>query len=167
MIRQALSVCVLVLVTSVSAAAQSTVFLVRHAERADGGMPPPSMTSPDPDLSAAGKTRAESLAALLKDARITAIYVTEFQRTRQTAAPLAQALGIEPTVVSTKEVASLAAKLEGARGNVLVVGHTNTLPEVLKSLGVSDTVTIGEQDFDNLFIVTRGTPPSFVRLHYR
>ena len=39
MIRQALSVCVLVLVTSVSAAAQSTLFLVRHAERADGGMP--------------------------------------------------------------------------------------------------------------------------------
>jgi hypothetical protein len=50
---------------------------------------------------------------------------------------------------------------------VLVVGHSNTLPEILKGLGVTEPVTIGEDEFDSLFVVTRGSPPAFVRLRYR
>ena len=75
------------------AAAQHTVFLVRHAERADTTPGAARRWPTDPDLSDAGRARAESLAAALKDAKITAIYTTEFKRTQQTAAPLAKALG--------------------------------------------------------------------------
>ena len=64
-----------------SAAAQSTIFLVRHAEKKTGD---------DPDLTKAGHARAESLAKMLKDADITAIYTSEVKRTQQTAAPLAK-----------------------------------------------------------------------------
>ena len=70
-----------------AAAAQSTIFIVRHAEKAESG-------GTDPDLSEPGKARAESLANILKDAGITAIYTTEFKRTQETAAPLAKILGI-------------------------------------------------------------------------
>src|SRR5438045_7579771 len=64
-------------------AAQSTIFFVRHAEKAGGG-------GDNPDLSEAGRARAESLATVLKDADISAIYTTELKRTQQTAAPLAK-----------------------------------------------------------------------------
>ena len=161
--------CVLILaatlLTTATAAAQRSVFLVRHAERADGGAA--GMNTSDPDLSDAGKARAQSLAAALKDAGIAAIYVTEFKRTQQTAAPLAAALGVQATVVPSKDMAALIGKLKGSGGNALVVGHSNTVPEVIKQLGIADPVTLADTDYDFMFVVTPGSPPSLLRLHYR
>ena len=154
-------------VFAVPAAAQQTVFLVRHAERADSSPGTSPTMAADPDLSEAGRARAEHLAEALKDAKITAIFATEFKRTQQTAAPLAKALGVTVKIVTSKNDASLIADLKAAKGNVLVVGHSNTVPEVIKRLGVTTAVAIGDDDFDNLFIVGTGTRPSLVRLHYR
>jgi len=120
----------------------------------------------DPDLSDAGRVRAESLAAALRDAKITAIYVTKYMRTQQTAAPLAKALGLTVNIVAA-DAADVVKQLASAKGNVLVVGHSNTVPEVIKGLGVTAPVPIGDDEFDNLFIVTTGAPPSVLRLHYR
>jgi phosphohistidine phosphatase SixA len=151
-----------------AAFAQTTVFVVRHAERADAGM----KTGPtsDPDLSEAGRARAESLASLLKDAGIARIYVTEFKRTGQTADPLARQLKIEPVVVSSKkeEVSRLIDQVKAGSGNVLIVGHSNTVPEILKGFGIDEAVVIAEMEFDNLFVVNRGcASPSVIRLRYR
>lgn len=166
MMRKALLASVFILMSVLSASAQPLVFLVRHAERADAGGKPAGMMADDPDLSAAGRARAERLAQLLKDARITAIYTTEYKRTRQTAAPLAKTLGLEPVVVTSKDGASLIEKLKGTTGHVLVIGHSNTVPDAIKALGVTEAVTIGDQDFDNLFVVIRGPTATLVRLHY-
>ncbi|MBA2301670.1 MAG: histidine phosphatase family protein, partial [Acidobacteria bacterium] len=125
-----------VLMFAVPAAGQQ-VFVVRHAERADAATGAPPMMTTDPDLSDPGKARAESLATALKDARITAIYTTEFKRTRQTAAPLAKALGIEPTVVPAKDFPGLMEKVKAASGNILVVGHSNTVGDVIAKLGAT------------------------------
>jgi broad specificity phosphatase PhoE len=103
----------------------------------------------------------------LKDARIATIYTTEFKRTRQTAEPLAKAVGIEPSLVSSRDMPALVEKVKAATGNVLVVGHSNTVGEVIKSLGVSDPVTLGDTDYDNLFVVVKGEKPVLVRLHFR
>ena len=149
------------------ASAQPAVFIVRHAERADAGTPAAKVPGADPDLSEAGRARAESLATTLKDARITAIFVTEYKRTAQTAAPLAKALGIQPTAITSKDVDGLAEKVRTAAGNVLVVGHSNSVPTLIKALGVADPLTIAEEEFDNLFVVSRGSPPALLRLHYR
>ena len=149
------------------AAAQQTVFLVRHAERADSSPGTSPTMAADPDLSEAGRARAEHLAEALKDAKITAIFATEFKRTQQTAAPLAKALGLTVKVVRSNSEASLIADLKAAKGNVLVVGHSNTVPEIIKRLGVTTAVSIGDNDFDNLFVVSTGTHPSLLRLHYR
>lgn len=167
MMRDTLLAAVFLLTSVIAASAQPLVFLVRHAERADaGGARGGMMMADDPDLSASGRARAARLAAVLEDARITAIYTTEYKRTRQTAAPLAKALGVEPVVVTSKDGALLVEKLRGATGAVLVVGHSNSVPEAIKALGVTDAVTIGEQDFDDLFVVIRGPTPALVRLHY-
>lgn len=166
MTRRLLAVAVFIAVIATSAAAafaQPTAFLVRHAERADTGTAAAKMTGADPDLSAAGKVRAETLAKMLKDARITAIYTTEYVRTKQTAGPLATMLGVQVTVVPSKDTAGLIQKVKAATGNVLVVGHSNTVPDVIKALGVAEPVTIAESEFDYLFIVSRG---ELVRLRY-
>src|SRR3954464_3301384 len=81
-----------------------TIFFVRHAEKATTG-------GDDMDISEAGRGRAESLATVLKDAEISAIYTTEFRRTQQTAAPLAKAIHVEPSVIPAKDGAALLAKL--------------------------------------------------------
>ena len=102
-----------------------------------------------------GRTRAESLATSLKDADITAIYTTEFKRTQQTAAPLAKALGIAVTVIPSKSTADPEASRgtgQRAGGRPLELcagGH--------RPLGVSMPVKITDDDFDNLFIVDRGS----------
>lgn len=144
---------------------QGIVFLVRHAERAQSM----SSSGADSGLSDVGRARAISLATLLKDAGIIAIFTTEFKRARETAAPLANSLGIAPTAVRSNDLKGLIPRLRRTTGNVLVVGHSDTLPEVMTDLGLS-RVYVGEDDYDNLFIVMPGTangPPRMIRLHYR
>src|SRR5215831_10816221 len=104
----------LLLVSSV--VAEGDIFLVRHAEKASGG-------GNDPELSVAGQKRAEALAEILKDADLTAIFVTEFKRTQETAASIARATNITPTIVSANDMRSLVEKVRNVKGNALVVGH--------------------------------------------
>ena len=142
-----------------TATAQSTILIVRHAEKADA--------TKDPDLSEAGRARSEGLAKTLRDANITAIYATEFKRTQQTAAPLAKALGITVATLPAKDNAALIAKLRASTGNTLVVGHGDTVPDLIKALGISDPINIAENDYDNLFVVVLDEKPHLIRLHYR
>jgi broad specificity phosphatase PhoE len=142
-------------------AAQPTIFIVRHAEKA-------ASTGRDPELTVAGRARAESLARALRDAGITLIYVTDLRRTQQTAAPLAKALGIKPTVLPPNDTAALSTRLrEVHSGNVLVVGHSDTVPEIIKELGIATSIHINDTDYDNLFVVLLEAQPRLIRLHYR
>ena len=144
------------------ARAQEVVFLVRHAERADN--------SKDSPLSASGIGRAARLAAMLEDAGITAIYTTEYRRTKETAAPLGRAVHVTPVVVSAADGDALARKVRasGPHDRVLVVGHSNTVPDLIRALGVASPVTIGEAEYDNLFILIPqpGGAPRLVRLRF-
>ena len=155
-----------VVVLATSASAQS-VFVVRHAERADAASGGATMMATDPELSEAGRARAQSLAAILKDAGITAIYTTEYKRTQQTAEPLAKALGLQLTVVPAKDMPGLIDRIKGATANVLVVGHSNTVGEVVGKLGVTEPVTLTDKDYDNLLVVVKGEKPTLIRLHFR
>ena len=148
-----------------AAAAQSAIFIVRHAEKAASG-------GNDPDLSQVGHQRAARLANMLRDARLSAIFVTEFKRTQQTAAPLATMLNLDPKIVPANNTSTLIAKVRGSAGNVLVVGHSNTIPELIRGLGIATSIAtpaiqIGENDYDNLFVVVRDPRPRLIRLHYR
>ena len=159
-----LFVCLLGSFLATSTTAQPPViYLVRHAERAAISGHVPS----DTGLSAAGRKRAEALVRALKDAQITAIYTTEYKRTIETAAPVARSLGIQPEVIPGDDLRGLVAKLKASPGNVLVVGHSNTLPQIISALGVSSRVTVAESDYDNLFLVVCASEPQLIRLHYR
>ena len=145
------------LMTSVSA--EPFVVVVRHAEKGTN-------SDKDPDLSASGQARADVLAATLKESGIVAIFTSEFKRTIETAAPTALALGVKPTIVPGNDTAALVEKLRAVTGNALVVGHGNTIPDLMKALGIEAAVNIPENDYTELFIVTLGDKPQLLRLHY-
>ena len=147
----------LVLLTCANAG--PVVFIVRHAEKA-------STSGKDPDLSVEGQKRADALAHILKDSQITSIFVTEFKRTLQTAAPTANAAHVTPTVVPANDIGALVEKLRALNGNALVIGHGNTIPDLLRALGVTTVVSIPEDDYTEIFAVLLGDTPQLLRLHY-
>lgn len=148
-----------ILVWARIASADPFVVIVRHAEKA-------SNSDKDPDLSPVGKTRAEALAQMLNDSGIVAIFTTEFKRTAETAAPTARALGVTATVIPSDDQQQLVDKLRALKGNALVVGHGNTIPNMLKALGIETAIDIPDSDYSQLFLVTLGDKPQLLRLHY-
>jgi broad specificity phosphatase PhoE len=129
-----------------AAAKTTTIYLVRHAEKAS--------PTGDSELSEAGAKRAACLATTLAAANIQAVYTTEYKRTKNTAAPTATKAGVTPTVVGGAEMDKLIAALQQETGrNVLVVGHSNTVPKVIERLGAG-TVTINDEEYDHLYVVT-------------
>src|SRR5438477_10644022 len=97
---KAIALFILLFVSVPIASAQPIVVIVRHAEKAANG-------GNDPDLSSAGRARADALARILKESDITAIFATEFKRTQETAAPTATSAHVTPTVVAAKDTAVL------------------------------------------------------------
>jgi len=104
------------------------------------------------------------------DAGITRIFTSELRRTIETAKPLADDKHLTPVVVPGADGQTLAARIaaSGARDRVLVVGHSDTVPALLRALGVDTPIAIGEKDYDNLFIVVpqKDGRPVLLRLRY-
>jgi len=143
------------------ASAQKLVFVVRHAERADASTP----VQTDPALSVAGEARAQKLAAMLAEAGVKTIFVTEFKRTEETAKPLAMKIGVAVEQVAAADTALLITKIKSHPNDVvLVVGHSNTLPAILKAF-VGVDVAIADNEYDNLFVVVPATG-TMTRLRY-
>ncbi|TDB66939.1 histidine phosphatase family protein [Arundinibacter roseus] len=136
------------LLIGISSCSTSTIYLVRHAEKA-------SQPVQDPPLTAIGEQRAEDLLNVLRDKNIQYVYSTPTARTQATAAPLAKQMNVEIRPYGTDtlwEVARHLAKLKN--GNTLVVGHSNTLLPLLDQFPVSHKKSsIPDSDYDNLFIV--------------
>lgn len=149
-------------------ATTTTVVLVRHAEKE-------LVTIEDPPLAAAGEHRAERLAQMFGTAsgpgRIDGIYVTNARRTQQTAAPLAARLGIRPTILpASTSAGSVASQVvhEHRGGRALIVGHSNTVPDIVKALSGEDVPPIPDDEYDNVYVVTVPTfgRASVLRLKY-
>jgi phosphohistidine phosphatase SixA len=134
---------------SAGIASARNVFLVRHAERVWEG--------DDPLLTAEGVARAQALAAALSDAGVTAIIATQWRRTRDTAAPLADLLNLHPEIIPVYEgkarenIEAVAAAVRRHQDEtVLVVGHI-TVTGVIAALGGPTLPTICENVFSDLF----------------
>ena len=136
-----------------AARAQEAVFVVRHAEKT---------ADQQQWLTEAGRARAQRLAAMLKDSGIAAIYSTDTERTRGTVQPLAEALRLKIELYDTGasmsgkvDAHAFVAALRKTHPNdvVLVVGHSNTIPNLLETLGCREKVMLGDNEYDNLFVV--------------
>lgn len=147
------TLCTIVLAAAASApvlalADAKFIYLTRHAEK--------SATGTDPVLTAEGKIRAQNIAATLKKAGITSIYSTDYARTRETAQPLSALLSIPVQTYDGAQLATFAETLKALPGNTLVVGHSDTTPELIRQLGGTTGLSIAENEFDKLFQVAIG-----------
>ena len=136
---------VLVFAAIAAQAQQATLFLVRHADKVSA--------ADDALLSAHGKQRAECLAKTLKEANISAIYATDVIRTQQTAEPTAKESGAKITTLPKSDTATLVKDLNAADGNVLVVGHADTLGPVVSQLGAGKIAPFADGEYDRLTII--------------
>lgn len=142
--------------------APNLVIFVRHAEKS-------SEAGNDPALSEAGQRRAHQLAAALADAGVQHIISTQWRRTRDTAEPLATQLGLQTQVLATQRGVShaqeVATRVRSLKGTVLVVGHGNTVPEILAALGGPQLPWLCESSYGHI-LLWRPAERSLLRLRY-
>ncbi len=139
----------------VGAASTTTVFVMRHAEKRTS-----NPADPDPALAAAGEARALELAQFFgrapKGQGIDAVVVSEFRRTQDTVRPLANRLGIPVIVVPAEDTRATARRAldENRGGRVLIVGHSDTVPEIVKALSSVDVGPMSEAEYGIVYLVT-------------
>ena len=140
----------------------TTLILIRHAERGNDG-------SNDPPLSEEGTNRAARLVETLKNTGITAIYSTDYKRTRNTVAPLAQAKSLEVKLyepMKEEEIKQIINQNRG--GTILICGHSNTTPWTANYLTGEKLEYFKDTDYGNILIVTfwNFASTSLTRLNY-
>jgi phosphohistidine phosphatase SixA len=121
----------------------SAIYVVRHAEKAAGGK--------DPELTAEGQARAQNIATILQKAGIAHVFSTPFARTRQTAQALAQRSNLAIETYDPRAPEALVGKVKTLDGAVLVVGHSNTVPELVRLFGGAPGADIPESEYDRLY----------------
>ncbi len=129
-----------------SARAETVLVLVRHGEKVD--------ESRDAELSDAGRSRARTLAAILKDAGIGTVYSTDYARTRETARPAAEAIAKPVELYDGDGLPAFAKELRARGGRALIVGHSDTTPELVQLLGGDPGAPIASDEYDRLYILT-------------
>lgn len=124
----------------------TTFVVVRHAEKATDD-------PEDPQLSEAGLRRAQRLAEVLAGAPVVAIYATEFKRTRQTAQPIADRRRVPVSAYFSRGPATESAarwRRDHDHGTVLIVGHSNTVPDLVAALSGQPAAPMPDTEYDRL-----------------
>jgi broad specificity phosphatase PhoE len=124
------------------------IYLVRHGEKEAVGK--------DPDLTQQGRQRAQNIATILGKAGVKHIFSTDTKRARQTAQPLAQARGLTIQLYDPGTPRALVEKVKTLGGPVLVVGHSNTLPELVRLFGGQPGADIADNEYDRLYQLIPG-----------
>lgn len=131
-----------------------TIYIVRHAEKEAVPADADEATRKDPPLSQAGKLRALALPDDLPVEQLDAVYVTRTKRSHDTASAVLAVTGLEPIAYPPQDTAGLVERLRGRRGqHVLIVGHSNTIPELLAALGVTPEISIPEDQYGDMWVV--------------
>ncbi len=136
-------------VATVTQAAESTYYVVRHAEKMDGD---------DPLLTAKGLRRAAHISDMLKGAPIKAIYSTDTNRTIMTATATAADKGVAIELFSTDDLSAFADMLKTREGTFLIVAHSSSTPDLASLLSGEDIPKLDESDYEQMFkvVITDG-----------
>ena len=129
-------------------------YVMRHLQKADGQ---------DPGLTDQGQRCAAQLAAELGGSGIRAVYASATRRARETAAPLAARLGLTPAGYDPRDTPALVARVRAEPGSVFVVGHSNTVPEIVAQLGGARPADLAEDRYGEVWQVARSGGATVVR----
>jgi broad specificity phosphatase PhoE len=123
--------------------APATFYVMRHLHTPAGAT--------DPDLTPEGQRRAQLLAQHFASEPPSTIFVSNTKRAQQTAAPLAARLGITPIIYDPRDTAGLLSEMMKEPPPVLVVGHSNTVPEIVAGLGGARPAPLAHEDFGDIW----------------
>lgn len=142
----------ILLLFSLTSCTTTNYYIVRHAEKL--------YQNGDTPLSEAGFCRAQRLAKELSDKEISVIFVSDQQRTQQTAMNTAKLFEVTPTIIPEAQTDELIKQLEKVNGkNVLVVRHSPEIHLIVNALSPSDTIDEIDDEFDNLFVIRKRVFP--------
>jgi broad specificity phosphatase PhoE len=127
----------------------SIIYLVRHGEKE-------TAAGKDPELTAAGRARAQNIATMLQKAGIGNVFSSATTRTRQTAQPLADRAGLAVQTYDAAAPRALVDKVKALNGAVLVVGHSDTLSELVRLFGGAPGAEIADNEYDRLYQLIAG-----------
>lgn len=134
----------ILLFTANLTAAPQSIFLFRHSEK---------LTGNDPHLTDAGKQRAQQLVGLLGKVQPTAVFSTDYNRTIETATPIAEHFNITIQSYDSRDLAAFKHTVLAQDGVVVIVGHSNTTPELAKLIAQIDVEKMPETEFNRYFIL--------------
>ncbi len=118
-------------------------YVMRHLHTPEGQR--------DPDLTAEGQATAQRVVRLFERERPAAIYVSDYKRTRQTAAAVAARYGLTPIVYDPADTPALVARVRAGPWPVLIVGHSNTVPDIVEQLGGTRPAPLSHPDFGDVW----------------
>lgn len=128
----------------------TTYFLIRHAEKVRE-----NPADKNPDLNERGFQRAENWLKVLQHISFDAIYSTDYIRTLKTVAPISKKLNLAPIIYNPPKVDFELFQLENKGKNVLIVGHSNTIPQFVNGLILLQKYQeMDDNEFSHLYIVT-------------
>jgi phosphohistidine phosphatase SixA len=158
----ALAVATGLLAPACAMAEPSAIYIVRHAEKASEGK--------DPGLTPRGQDRARNIAAILEKAGVTHVFSTATARTQATAQPLAERRHLPVELYDPAAPQALVDKVRALDGAVVVIGHSNTVPELVRRFGGEPGSDIGDSEYTRLYqllpaagkvhTVLLGSPPA-------
>lgn len=134
--------------SALSAKSEQQVFIVRHLEKGPGE---------DPALTLQGRARAQRLAQLLSSAPIAAVFATPTRRALETAKPVADRHYLPISTYDPRNPDPLVRSVLAGPGSVLIVGHSNTVPDLVERFGGPRPEAIGDDDYGTVFIVVPST----------
>ena len=132
----------------------TTVYLVRHAEKQHSGN--------DPALTSCGQARAQALADYFATVPLVAVFSTPYQRTSQTAAAVADSKTLSVTLYDPAQPELLKQQLLAYTQPVLIVGHSNTVPQLVSLLSGIEVAALTEQQYSMLYQLQLGTESSVI-----
>jgi imidazolonepropionase-like amidohydrolase/phosphohistidine phosphatase SixA len=135
---------------------QQPIYVMRHLNTPQGER--------DPDLLPEGQAAAQQIPSLLGTDRIAAIYVTQFKRTQQTAVAVAARFGLTPIVYDPADTPALIARVRAGPLPALIVGHSNTVPDIVEQLGGARPGPLSHPDFGDLWRVGRNGETTKLRV---
>lgn len=146
----------------------TTYYVVRHAEKATATTMSNTSMKSDVPLSEAGKQRAEVLKTLLQKEKIRHIFSTNYVRTKSTAQPLADAINVPIEIYDPKD-STFISKLKSLDGNILIVGHSNTVDDLVNELSGKTEINgdLPDSAYGDLVVVRKkGNKITFERKHF-
>lgn len=127
------------------------LYAVRHGEKETG---------PNPGLTPLGLARAQALADTLDQVEIDVVFSSDYRRCQETIAPLAEKVGIKPTIIEAADLRKQFDALRALPGGSTAVlcGHANTVPMLVQALGSEcpglEFGMFPETAFDRLLVIT-------------